>query len=133
RADEGIDDRGNNATADYNTDLWQQPASDQAADNPDDDVTDQPVATAFDHHAGKPTGNGTNDQPNDECLYIHLSPHFPCTQKSGQSAPDVTEFYSRFSDGPGRREARLMSALGHMRTSERLYTISALPPKADID
>jgi hypothetical protein len=26
-----------------------------------------------------------------------------------------------------------MSALGHKRTLERLYTMSALPPKADID
>ena len=74
RADEGVDDRGNKAAADCDAELRQQPASDQTAENANDDVADQPVPTAFDQHTGKPTSDGTDDQPNDECLCVHLSP-----------------------------------------------------------
>jgi hypothetical protein len=59
----GVDDRSNNATADCYANPRQQPASDECADNPNDDVADQPETTAFNHHAGKPTGDGTYDQP----------------------------------------------------------------------
>ena len=54
RADEGVYDRGNNTAADYDADLRQQPASDQTAENPNDDVADQPVATAFQSQALSP-------------------------------------------------------------------------------
>jgi hypothetical protein len=74
RADEGVDDRGDHTATDYYADLRQQPASEQTAENANDDVAYQPVATAFDHHTGKPTSDGTDDQPNDECLYVHLFP-----------------------------------------------------------
>jgi hypothetical protein len=81
RADEGVDDCGNDPAADYDADLWQQPAGDQGADNADDNITDQPVAAAFDRHTGQPTGDGANDQPNDQCLCVHLSPHFSSPSK----------------------------------------------------
>jgi hypothetical protein len=81
RADEGVDDRGNNAAADYDADLRQQPAGNESADNPNDDVADQPVAPTFYDHAGKPTGDGANDQPNDECLCVHLFPRFSSPSK----------------------------------------------------
>ena len=48
--------------------------ADQATDNTDDDVADQPVATTFDHHAKKPTCNSANDQPNNERLGIIVLP-----------------------------------------------------------
>ena len=54
--------------------LRQHPAGNQRADDPDDDVADQSIATAFNNHTGKPAGHGTNDQPNDECLCVRLSP-----------------------------------------------------------
>ena len=70
-----MDDRGDNTAADYHADLRQQPASEQTAENANDDVAYQPVTTAFDHHTGKPTGDSTDDKPNNECLNVHLSPH----------------------------------------------------------
>src|SRR5215471_5940904 len=81
RADEGVDDRSNEAAADYNANLREQPTSDQAADNTDDNVADQSVAATFDYHTGKPTGDGADDQPNDECLCVHVSPHFCLPRK----------------------------------------------------
>ena len=39
-----------------------------------DNVANQPVTAAFDHHAGEPTSDATDDQPNDECLSIHCFP-----------------------------------------------------------
>jgi hypothetical protein len=76
RADEGVYDRGDHTAADYYADLRQQPASEQTAENANDDVAYQPVTTALDHHTGKPTSDGTDDQPNYECLCVHLSPRF---------------------------------------------------------
>jgi len=102
RADEGVYDRRDHTAADYYADLRQQPASEQTAENANDDVADQPVATAFDHHTGKPTSDGTDDQPNDECLYVHLFPRFLLAQKGLVSSQLL---YSRFFDGPWRREA----------------------------
>src|SRR5262249_36356682 len=101
RADEGVDDRGDNTATDYYADLGQQPASEQTAENANDDVAYQPVTTAFDHHTGKPTSDGTDDQPNDECLYVHLSPRFLLARKG--LVPSQL-LYSRFFDGPRRRE-----------------------------
>src|SRR6516165_2007305 len=101
RADEGVDDRGDHTAADYYADLRQQPASEQTAENANDDVAYQPVTTAFDHHPGKPTSDGTDDQPNDECLYVHLSPRF--LARKGLVPSQL--LYSRFVDRPRRREA----------------------------
>src|SRR6516164_861662 len=75
RADERVDNRGNNTGPDHNAELRQQPTSDKAADDSDDDIPDQPVAAAFNNHTGKPTGDGTDNKPNDQYLYVHLSPH----------------------------------------------------------
>jgi hypothetical protein len=97
----GVDDRGNEAAADCNADLREQPTCDQAADDTNDNVADQSVAAALDHHTGKPTGNGADDQPNDECLCVHVSPHLLARKK-----PCSDGFLCiRFFDGPGRREA----------------------------
>ena len=49
---------------------------------------------------GKPTGDGTYDQPNDECLCVHVSPHLLARKKPCSDG----FFYVRFFDGPGRRE-----------------------------
>jgi hypothetical protein len=75
RTDEGVDNRGNKTAPDYNAELRQQPTSDEAADYSDDDIPDKPVTAAFDKHTSKPTGDGTDNKPNNECLNVHLSPH----------------------------------------------------------
>src|SRR5499427_9604216 len=75
RTDEGVDNRGNKTAPDYNAELRQQPTSDEAADYSDDDIPDKPVTAAFDQHTSKPTGDGTDNKPNNECLNVHLSPH----------------------------------------------------------
>jgi hypothetical protein len=61
RADEGVDDRANGATADYNADPWQQPASDKTTDNPHNDVTDESVAATLNDHTSKPASYGADD------------------------------------------------------------------------
>jgi hypothetical protein len=93
--DEGVDDRSNNVDADYDADLRQQPASDQTADNPDDDVTDQSVATALDHQPRKPTSYGTDDQPNDKLL---LRPSVPPISPALSRAEAHSFFINRFLD-----------------------------------
>src|SRR6516165_5014766 len=75
RTDEGVDNRGNKTAPDYNAELRQQPTSDEAADYSNDDIPDKPVTAAFDKHTSKPTGDGTDNKPNNECLNVHLSPH----------------------------------------------------------
>ena len=75
RTDEGVDNRGNKTAPDYNAELRQQPTSDEAADYSDDDIPDKPVTAAFDQHTSKPTGDGTDNKPNNECLNVHLPPH----------------------------------------------------------
>jgi hypothetical protein len=44
----------------------------------------QPLSSTLNQsqsHTGKPTSDGTDDQPNDECLYVHLSPRFLLARK----------------------------------------------------
>ena len=62
----------------------------------------KPPTTAFDHHTGKPASDGTDNQPNDECLYVHFFPRFLLARKG--LVPSQL-LYSRFFDRPGRREA----------------------------
>ena len=50
-----------------------QPAGNEGADDADDDVADQAEAAARHDLAGKPAGNGTDDEKDDECLWIHAS------------------------------------------------------------
>src|SRR5579872_1890135 len=65
-ADEGIDDRGNEARADIDAEPRQQPAGDQAADDADDNIADQSESAAFDDHAGKPASDRADDQPDND-------------------------------------------------------------------
>src|ERR1700722_12622429 len=74
RADKRVDDGGDKARADIDAELRQQPPGDDRADNADHDVAQQPIAAAFDHHSGKPAGDGSDDQPNDNALDAHRSP-----------------------------------------------------------
>ena len=53
------------------TKLRQQPSGNDRADNADDDIAKDPEPAAFDHHAGKPAGDGAHDQPNDDALDAH--------------------------------------------------------------
>src|ERR1700722_4363193 len=74
RADKCVDDGGDKARADIDTELRQQPPGDDRADNAAHDVPQQPVAAAFDHHPGKPAGDGSDDQPNNDALNTHSIP-----------------------------------------------------------
>jgi hypothetical protein len=74
RADEGIDDRGDEAAADGNAKPGQKPARNQTADDADNNVADQAEAAAFDDHAGEPARNAADDQPDDEALCFHVFP-----------------------------------------------------------
>src|SRR5262245_28163254 len=51
--------------------IWKQPAGNEGTDNTDDDVADEAEASPCHHQAGEPTGDGANDQKDDECLRIH--------------------------------------------------------------
>jgi hypothetical protein len=50
-------------------------------------IADQPVTAALDHHTGQPTSDGTDNQPNDECLYVHLSPRLLLAPAKSRGQP----------------------------------------------
>jgi len=54
------------AAADKNAEPRQQPPGDDGADDADDNVTDESKAAAPDNHAGEPTGNQSNHDPNNK-------------------------------------------------------------------
>jgi hypothetical protein len=78
RADEGIDDRADDAAAKVEADGRQQISSDNGSHDADDNVADQSKSAALNHHAGEPTGNRTDDQPN---YYTHDTPLTPLPAK----------------------------------------------------
>jgi hypothetical protein len=65
RADCSIDNRACNAV-ESEAETRQQPARQERADDADDDVSDHAESISLDHHAGKPSGNRTHDEPYDE-------------------------------------------------------------------
>src|SRR5205085_11563184 len=64
-ADGVHDDRRDDATADADAEMRQQPAANKGADDTDGDVADQPEAAAGDELARQPSGNEA-DQQDDE-------------------------------------------------------------------
>ena len=69
RADERVHDHGDNAGAEKNVESRQQPMTDQGTQTAHDDVPDQAEARAPDQHAGKPAGDET-DQNDDQQAFI---------------------------------------------------------------
>src|ERR1700730_15569795 len=65
RADGGNDDHVDEAAADMDAELRQQPAADEGADYADGDVADQAEAAAGDDFSCEPAGNEA-DKQNDE-------------------------------------------------------------------
>jgi hypothetical protein len=55
RANSGVDDRGDNARAKVDAELWQQPPANEGPDYADDKVTDEPKPGALHDLAGKPS------------------------------------------------------------------------------
>src|SRR5262249_34103661 len=80
---------------------------------------DQSVAAAFDHHTGKPTGNAADNQPNDECLCVHVSPHFCLPGKE----PCSHSFFITDSSPSRAAEAPCISSV--MGLTKNLAALSA--------
>ena len=60
-ADGGVDDIAHRAAAETYSELRQQPACDQRADDADHDVADQPETGAAHDQAGEPAGDRADD------------------------------------------------------------------------
>src|SRR5882757_1750124 len=65
------DHRADDAAADHDAELRQQPTADEGADDADDDIADQPEAEPGDDHAGEPARDRADDEQNDDTLQIH--------------------------------------------------------------
>jgi len=57
------------------SDVRQQPAGNDCANNAHDDVADKSKGIALDKQARQPAGNSADDQPNDDILNCHDCPH----------------------------------------------------------
>src|SRR5260370_28662371 len=75
-ADGRRDDGRNDAGAEVNSQLWQQPTADEGANDADADIGDKAVAGAADDLAGKPSRDQT-DQQNDENRFIRHAHFLP--------------------------------------------------------
>jgi len=53
------------------TDQAEQEAADDCADDPDHHVAEQSEAATAHQHAGKPAGDGADDQRDDEVCWLH--------------------------------------------------------------
>jgi len=62
RSDDGIDDRRNDTRAEVDTELRKQPTPDEGADDPDEEVADNPKAGALNNLTSKPSGNDADEQ-----------------------------------------------------------------------
>src|SRR5262245_59957596 len=76
RSDGGHDDGRNDAGAEVDAQLGQEPTPDERADNSDADVRDEAIAGAFDDLSGKPSRDQA-DQQNDENRFIRHGHSLP--------------------------------------------------------
>jgi hypothetical protein len=76
RANEGVDDQGNDPGAKMDANPRQQPIADKRADQANNQVTDQSKAAAFHDSAGEPSGDNADDQDDKKTLIgqIHGRP-----------------------------------------------------------
>src|SRR5580700_10134306 len=65
-ADRGVDDGADNSDTKMNADLRQQPVTDEGADNPDYQVTNDPEPGTLDDLTGEPAGDEPNQQYDEE-------------------------------------------------------------------
>src|SRR5690606_3896948 len=72
RADGGVDDRRDDATADAEAQRGEQPPGDEGADDADDDVADQAEAVALDELSGQPAGDRADDDEDDQTFNAHM-------------------------------------------------------------
>ena len=71
RANGGVDDRGDNAHAEVDAELRQQPPADKGTYDTDDKVIDDPVSSAMHDLSGQPSCNEADRQYDDETFTRH--------------------------------------------------------------
>src|SRR5437016_1186682 len=71
RADRGVDDRSDNAHANVDAELRQQPVADEGAYDSDDEVADDPIPRAAHDLAGQPSCNDADQQDDEETFTRH--------------------------------------------------------------
>jgi len=69
RTDYRCDDRADPATAKRDVQDAGKPTADKRADDPDNDVDDQPETAALDEHASQPAGDRANDEPCNDAVF----------------------------------------------------------------
>src|SRR6202158_5711147 len=65
------DDFAEDAGADEDAELTEEPAADEGTDDADDDVAEKTEAAALDDDAGEPTGDGAEQEPNQNRFERH--------------------------------------------------------------
>jgi hypothetical protein len=90
-ADGGVDDSGNNAGAEVNTELRKQPTTDEGAYYSDDDIADDPKPGALHDLTGQPSGNDADDQYDQETFNRHVT----LSQFSNKYTAQYTSFLSK--------------------------------------
>ncbi len=66
RAERGVDDEGDHPCAEMDTQLRQQPISDERPDDADYQVADETVAATPHYVASKPSGDNADDDDDEE-------------------------------------------------------------------
>jgi hypothetical protein len=74
RADGGVDDCGDDPGSEMKAELRQQPASDKGAQDPDNEITNDPETAPAHDLTGQPAGNDTHKQYNQQAFTRHI--HF---------------------------------------------------------
>ena len=69
-----MDNRGDDASAQSDPEIRQQPSRDHRADDADDDISEQAEAAALDDQAGEPAGDGAYDEPDDNGATMEFPP-----------------------------------------------------------
>jgi hypothetical protein len=73
-----VDDRTKDAHAEMNSEFGKQPASDERADNADQEIADQAKSSAAHDLAREPTGHDTHDNNDEEAFAGHVHLDIPC-------------------------------------------------------
>lgn len=61
-----------NTASDPDAELTKQPMAQKTAQDTDHDVAQQPESISLANKTGEPTGSGSDDQNDDECIQIHV-------------------------------------------------------------
>jgi hypothetical protein len=71
-ADRGIDDGGNDSGSKSNTELRQQPAADECAKNPENEIPDQAKSSSAHDLTGEPPGDDANHEDDEKTFTGHV-------------------------------------------------------------